>query len=108
MDNIFIRTNPEGNIKTDKEKSTEKIDRVIAMIKGFDRAIRNGVGENNSVYDERGSSLFSFLFRKLLQEEINCIKGRTIKSVNATEAKGAISSSMKKSSTSIYENSNSQ
>ena len=24
MDNIFIRSNPAGNIKTDKEKSTEK------------------------------------------------------------------------------------
>ena len=26
MDNIFIRTDPAGNIKPDKEKSTEKID----------------------------------------------------------------------------------
>jgi hypothetical protein len=26
MDNIFIRTDPAGNIKADKEKSTEKID----------------------------------------------------------------------------------
>ena len=29
MDNIFIRTNPAGNIKADKEKSTEKIDGTI-------------------------------------------------------------------------------
>ena len=34
MDNIFIRTDPAGNIKADKEKSTEKIDGAIATIKG--------------------------------------------------------------------------
>ena len=30
MDNIFIRTDPAGNIKPDKEKSTEKIDGAVA------------------------------------------------------------------------------
>lgn len=40
MDNIFIRSNPAGNIKADKEKSTEKIDGAIATIMGLDRAIR--------------------------------------------------------------------
>ena len=54
MDNIFIRTDPAGNIKPDKEKSTEKIDGAIAMIMGLDRAIRCGQGESNSVYDDRG------------------------------------------------------
>lgn len=54
MDNIFIRTDPAGNIKPDKEKSTEKIDRVVATIMALDWAIRN-LGENyNSVYDEIG------------------------------------------------------
>ena len=42
MDNIFIRTDPAGNIKADKEKSTEKIDGAIATIIGLDRAIRCG------------------------------------------------------------------
>ena len=42
MDNIFIRTDPAGNIKADKEKSTEKIDGVIATIMALDRAIRCG------------------------------------------------------------------
>lgn len=42
MDNIFIRTDPAGNIKADKEKSTEKIDGAIATIMALDRAIRNG------------------------------------------------------------------
>ena len=41
-DNIFIRTDPAGNIKADKEKSTEKIDGVIVLIMALDRAIRCG------------------------------------------------------------------
>lgn len=53
MDNIFVRTDPAGNIKPDKEKSTEKIDGAVAAIMGLDRAIRNG-GSTGSVYDERG------------------------------------------------------
>ena len=52
MDNIFIKTDPAGNIKLDKEKSTERIDGAVALIMALDRAIRN---ENRaSVYDERG------------------------------------------------------
>lgn len=54
MDNIFIRTDPAGNIKADKEKSTEKIDGAIATIMGLDRAIRCGNDVTASVYDERG------------------------------------------------------
>ena len=53
-DNIFIRTDPAGNIKADKEKSTEKIDGVIALIMALDRAIRCGNDALESVYDERG------------------------------------------------------
>ena len=54
MDNIFVRTDPAGNIKPDKEKSTEKIDGAVATIMGLDRAIRNGGNSTGSVYDERG------------------------------------------------------
>ena len=54
MDNIFIRTDPAGNIKADKEKSTEKIDGAIATIMALDRAIRCGNDNAASVYDERG------------------------------------------------------
>lgn len=54
MDNIFIRTDPAGNIKPDKEKSTEKIDGVVAAIMALDRAIRNQGDITDSVYDERG------------------------------------------------------
>ena len=53
MDNIFVRTDPAGNIKPDKEKSTEKIDGAVATIMALDRAVRNG-GSIGSVYDERG------------------------------------------------------
>ena len=53
-DNIFIRTDPAGNIKADKEKSTEKIDGVIALIMALDRAIRCGNDPSACVYDERG------------------------------------------------------
>ena len=54
MDNIFIKTEPVWNIKPDKEKSTEKIDGVIATIMGLDRAIRCGLNTGDSVYDGRG------------------------------------------------------
>ena len=54
MDNIYIRTDPAGNIKADKEKSTEKIDGAVATIMGLDRAIRCGNNTGASVYDERG------------------------------------------------------
>lgn len=54
MDNIFIRTDPAGNIKPDKEKSTEKIDGAVATIMALDRAIRCGNDTTASVYDDRG------------------------------------------------------
>ena len=57
-DNIFIRTDPAGNIKADKERSTEKIDGVIALIMALDRAIRCGNDMPESVYDTRGILVF--------------------------------------------------
>ncbi len=54
MDNIYIRRDPAGNIKADKEKSTEKIDGAIATIMGLDRAIRCGNNVQERVYDSRG------------------------------------------------------
>lgn len=58
MDNIYIRTDPAGNIKADKAKSTEKIDGAIAMIMALDRAIRCGNDASESVYDSRGLLVF--------------------------------------------------
>lgn len=54
MDNIFIRTDPAGNIKPDKEKSTEKIDGVVATIMALDRSIRRNTNNSDSIYDSRG------------------------------------------------------
>jgi phage terminase large subunit-like protein len=54
MDNIFIRTDPAGNIKPDKEKSTEKIDGAVAMIMALDRAIKNAKKPAGSIYESRG------------------------------------------------------
>ena len=58
VDNIYIKTDPAGNIKADKSKSTEKIDGAIAMIMGLDRAIRCGNDSSESVYDSRGLLVF--------------------------------------------------
>ena len=52
MDNIFIRTDPAGNLKPDKEKSTEKIDGAVATIMALDRSLRTE--RKVSVYDDRG------------------------------------------------------
>lgn len=52
VDNMIVKTDPAGNIKPDKSKSTEKIDGVVALIMGLDRALRNN--NKDSVYDERG------------------------------------------------------
>lgn len=41
-DNIHVRTDPAGNIKPNKQKSTEKIDGIVATIMALDRAIRGG------------------------------------------------------------------
>ena len=58
MDNIFIRTDPAGNIKADKEKSTEKIDGAIATIMALDRCIRCAGQPTGSIYDKRGLIVF--------------------------------------------------
>ena len=49
-DNLVVRQDPAGNLKPDKEKSTEKIDGMVALIMGIDRALRH----QGSIYDERG------------------------------------------------------
>ncbi len=51
--NVVIKKDPAGNEKVDKDKSTEKIDGIVAAIMALDRCIRN-FGSCKSVYDERG------------------------------------------------------
>jgi phage terminase large subunit-like protein len=58
-DNVSVKTDPAGNIKPDKEKSTERIDGVVALIMALDRAIRHEDG-GTSIYDtgERNGIMF--------------------------------------------------
>jgi len=51
-DNLVARQDPAGNIKPDKEKSREKIDGMVGLIMGLDRALRHE--QAGSVYEERG------------------------------------------------------
>ena len=53
MDNVFVRTDPAGNIKIDKEKSNEKVDGAVALVMGLDRAMKNLNG-GDSIYNHRG------------------------------------------------------
>ncbi len=53
MGNIFVRTYHAGNIKDDKEKSSENVDGAIASIMAIVRAIRCGGENGSSVYDDR-------------------------------------------------------
>ena len=57
-DNIYVRTDSAGNIKADKEKSTEKIDGIIALIMALDRCLRMAGQNSGSVYDKRGLIIF--------------------------------------------------
>ncbi|MBQ8708358.1 MAG: terminase large subunit [Succinivibrionaceae bacterium] len=56
IDNIFVRTDPAGNVKIDKQKSTEKVDGAVALVMGLDRAMRSHESEG-SVYDEEDHDL---------------------------------------------------
>ena len=50
--NLVATMDSAGNKKPDKAKSTEKIDGMVALIMGLDRATRHQTKE--SVYEERG------------------------------------------------------
>ncbi len=47
--NVVIKTDPAGNIKPDKEKSTERIDGIVALIMAIGRV---SIKENKSFYEE--------------------------------------------------------
>ena len=49
--NVVVRQDPAGNIKPDKEKSIERIDGVVALVMGLDRATIKDV--YSSVYEEK-------------------------------------------------------
>jgi phage terminase large subunit-like protein len=50
--NVSVRTDPAGNIKIDKQKSTEKVDGIVALAMALGRAGASNVGA--SVYEGRG------------------------------------------------------
>lgn len=54
IDNAMVKTDPAGNIKIDKEKSTERVDLAIALVMALDRASRSTENNSESVYDMRG------------------------------------------------------
>ena len=51
--NVAVRTDPAGNLKPDKEKSSEKIDGIVALVMALGRAIVQPAPEE-SVYAARG------------------------------------------------------
>jgi len=53
VDNLEVTQDAAENLKPDKAKATQKIDGVVALIMGLDRAIRHQ-DEGPSVYEERG------------------------------------------------------
>ena len=56
MSNVVMTEDPAGNIKPDKKKSSEKIDGVVALLMGLDRAIRHI--PDTTVYGEDRGILF--------------------------------------------------
>jgi phage terminase large subunit-like protein len=53
VDNVVVRTDPAGNLKPDKQRSTEKIDGVVAGIMALDAATR-ATPKRVSAYETRG------------------------------------------------------
>jgi phage terminase large subunit-like protein len=51
--NVTVRQDPAGNLKPDREKSTEKIDGIVTLIMAIGRAIVQPE-DSGSVYDSRG------------------------------------------------------
>lgn len=51
-DNMTVEMDAAGNVKPSKKKSREKIDGMVALIMGLDRALRNET--RPSVYEGRG------------------------------------------------------
>ena len=52
ISNTVVKTDPAGNLKPDKEHSTERIDGVVALIMGISRAMLQN--DTVSVYEKRG------------------------------------------------------
>ena len=51
INNMTLRTDPAGNIKPDKEKSSDKIDGAVAAVMGISRAVFSWVEQTTSIYE---------------------------------------------------------
>ena len=51
--NVYAEIDPAENIKPSKGKSTDRIDGIVGLIMGIDRAIRNA-NQGKSIYEEQG------------------------------------------------------
>jgi phage terminase large subunit-like protein len=52
VQNVQLRTDPAGNVKIDKAKSSEKVDGVVSLVMGIGEWMTNDTG--TSIYDQRG------------------------------------------------------
>jgi phage terminase large subunit-like protein len=57
-DNLVATSDPAGNLKPDKGKSTEKIDGMVSLLMALQRAVVGGQGQRESVYRSRGLRSF--------------------------------------------------
>lgn len=56
MASMAVKSDPAGNTKPDRERATGRIDAVVAMLIGLDRAVRHVAERRTSVYEGRGLS----------------------------------------------------
>jgi len=54
--NVAVMQDPAGNMKPAKDKSTERIDGIVALIMALGRACLSG--NETSVYESRGALVF--------------------------------------------------
>ncbi len=59
MSNVSVRQDAAGNLKPDKEKSSEKIDGPVALIMAVGRAMVHDGDDGKSVYDTPGRGLLT-------------------------------------------------
>ena len=52
--NVAVRQDPAGNIKPDKERSSERIDGISALVNALGRAMVNG----SACWSDRGPAIY--------------------------------------------------
>jgi phage terminase large subunit-like protein len=54
LESLIVKTDPAGNVKPDKEKSTQRIDGAVALIMALDRALKRSEEPDGGIYMRRG------------------------------------------------------